>query len=260
MAPEEFYVGYLDKAPTGIAKRIRHAVVAALGIAWLVAVAIAILQSSFAAKTFEFGSEREFVGWLRTTPVPRIVVAAPGNSPEGAVLMSYPLGRAGSKHGADLLVADHDGRFVRLRGWLIYREDDTMIDVVPGSITAVEEPETPSRAAPGADENTATELGVHTLVGQIVDSKCYFGVMNPGSGKVHRACAVRCISSGTPPVFAVRDAEGRARHLLIVGEDGRALNREILHVVAEPVEVTGRVSRIDQLLVLWIEPNQIRRL
>jgi hypothetical protein len=28
-----------------------------------------------------------------------------------------------------------------------------------------------------------------TLTGEIVDSKCYLGVMNPGQGKVHRDCA-----------------------------------------------------------------------
>ena len=84
--------------------------------------------------------------------------------------------------------------------------------------------------------------------------------MNPGTGKVHRACAVRCISSGTPPVLAVRDRDGHAQHLLVVGGDGRAINREILDLVAEPVEVRGRISRIEGLLVLWVEPGDISKL
>jgi hypothetical protein len=35
-------------------------------------------------------------------------------------------------------------------------------------------------------------LGEFDLVGEIVDSKCYLGNMNPGNGKVRRDCAVRC--------------------------------------------------------------------
>ncbi len=80
------------------------------------------------------------------------------------------------------------------------------------------------------------------------------------AGKVHRACAVRCISSGTPPVLALRGDGGALQHLLIVGSDGRSIGLEILDRVAEEVEVRGRVTRIDQLLVLWVEPEQIRRL
>ena len=258
MSRDEFYIGYHERAPAGIAKRIRIAVLAAFAIAALVALSVALLQQPFAPKTFEFGSEREFVGWVRSAPVPRIVVTAPGEAPPGAALLSYPLTRAGTKHGAADLITAYEGRLVRLRGWLIYRGGDTMLDVVPGSIRAVDGAGEGSAEVSGGGEDD--DLGDHTLTGRIVDSKCYFGVMSPADGKVHRACAVRCISSGTPPILAVRDAEGRARHLLLVGADGRALNREILDLVAEDVEITGRVTRIDRLLVLWTEPGQIRRL
>ena len=46
-----------------------------------------------------------------------------------------------------------------------------------------------------------TDLDTFTLIGEIVDSKRYLGVMNPGNGKVHRDCAVRCLSGGIPPIF-----------------------------------------------------------
>jgi len=42
-------------------------------------------------------------------------------------------------------------------------------------------------------------------------------------GKVHRACAVRCLSGGVPPGLLVRDESGNAVTYLLVGEDGRAL-------------------------------------
>jgi hypothetical protein len=58
----------------------------------------------------------------------------------------------------------------------------------------------------------------------------------------------------------VRDpVRGRDAHLLLLGEDGRALGRELLPWVAEIVEVRGRVSREDGLLVLRAEPQRYRR-
>jgi hypothetical protein len=51
------------------------------------------------------------------------------------------------------------------------------------------------------------------LRGEIVDTKCYLGVMTPGEDKVHRGCAVRCISRGVPPAFLVRDASADSRIL-----------------------------------------------
>lgn len=250
MDRDEFYIGHHERAPNGVARHTRRAVVVALGVGVAVGVASAALQGPFAVKTFEFGREREFAGWLRREPFPRLVVAAPGEA--GAVLLSYPLTRAGTKRGAGDLLAGHDGSFVRLRGWLIYREGHTMIDVVPGSLRS-------AGGGPGGGASAVEDLGDHTLVGEIADGKCFFGVMNPATGKVHRACAIRCISSGSPPVLVVRDRAGEEGVLLLVGADGRPLNRELLDVVATPVEVTGRVSRLDQLLVLRAEPSSIRR-
>ena len=45
--------------------------------------------------------------------------------------------------------------------------------------------------------------------------KCYLGVINPGNGKVHRDCAVRCLSGGVTPVFATNDFNGRPTILVL---------------------------------------------
>ena len=92
------------------------------------------------------------------------------------------------------------------------------------------------------------ELGTVQLTGEIVDSKCYFGVMNPGNGKVHRDCAARCISGGVPPAFLVRDASGHAETLLLAN-----WKRELLNHIAEPVTIRGRLVRSDGRLSLYAE-------
>jgi len=71
-----------------------------------------------------------------------------------------------------------------------------MITLSGGSISALGD----------AQENQAVPKtwGEFDLVGEIVDSKCYFGNMNPGNGKVHRDCAVRCMSGGIPLPSSLR--------------------------------------------------------
>jgi hypothetical protein len=103
-------------------------------------------------------------------------------------------------------------------------------------------------------------LGEHTFIGEIVDSKCFLGVMNPGQLKPHRACAVRCISGGVPPVLLVRETNGTARYLVLVSRDGKPVNKQVLNIVAEPVGIRGELVRQGQMLVLRADPATYQRL
>jgi hypothetical protein len=250
---DEFYVGWDAAMPPSTRRFVRRAVATALAGAAAIAVAIAAAQAPFAASVFEYGDEREFVGTVRETPAPHLVVEGPACSEACAARSGWLLAHYGTKRGAADLVRGLDGRRVRLRGVLVYRADQTLLDVVAGSIEPMEST-TPARAAEVED------LGEQTLRGEVVDGKCHFGVMRPGSGRTHRDCAARCIASGAPPMLWVRDAvRDRDLHLLLVGADGRALGSELLPWVAEAVEVTGRVLRHDGLLVLHAEPSAYRR-
>src|SRR5262249_37671718 len=113
-----------------------------------------------------------------------------------------------------------------------------------------------SRASKGS---SFTDLGDAKLIGEIVDSKCYLGVMNPGERKVHRDCAARCISGGVPPMFVVRDSQGEIHTMLLASEDGHPLGRDVLPFVAEPVEISGRVFRSGETLVFRINASAARR-
>jgi hypothetical protein len=134
---------------------------------------------------------------------------------------------------------------------LIERGTAKMLQVEPDSIKFT------GAAAPGRRQRV--DLGSVTLTGEIVDTKCFLGVMNPGNGKVHRDCAARCISGGVPPAFLVRDASGESRVLLLVGGDGRQIGREVLDFVAEPITISGRLVRSGSTLALEAEPNKFRR-
>lgn len=244
----EFYIGYEARTPAQTARFLRNRVLVMLALGVGVAATLSAQRGPLPAKVFEFGVEREFIGWVREFPVPRLLVPDPG----GSEISSYLLTQGGTKFGGAGLSAGYDGAQVRVRGALIYRGDHTMLDLNPESLERIE-----GEAAP---VSTTEDLGDHRLLGEIVDSKCYFGVMNPATGKVHRACAARCISSGNPPIFVVNDPSGRTLQFLLVGPKGEGLHQEVLPYVAEPVAIEGRVTRIDHLLVLSAAPQSIERL
>jgi hypothetical protein len=104
------------------------------------------------------------------------------------------------------------------------------------------------------------ELGEVTVRGEIVDSKCYLGRMRPGGGRTHRACAQLCIAGDIPPVLVAHDASGRTAHYLLASRDDRSVSMDVLPFVAEPVEITGQLERVADLLILRIDPSTIQRL
>jgi len=98
-----------------------------------------------------------------------------------------------------------------------------------------------------------------TLTGEVVDSKCYFGVMNPAEGRAHRACAVQCLRGGVPAVFVARDRTGATTHLLVTGPNGEAINEALLPWTGEVVGASGEVVRQGQWLIWRIEPASLKR-
>ncbi len=258
-----FHVLYLPEDPPPLRRVTRRAALATVAVAWLVGLTLASAQRPFAPASFDFGVMRIFNGRLEEDPVPSLVMSTPrGDGPPHRLLLTSPF-----KWGAAAEIAGRDGEIVTLHGSLAWRDGRMLLEIAPGSIRSgspddgdgTGAPE-PVGAPPMAGTTAVVPLGEHTLRGEIVDSKCFLGVMNPGDLKVHRACAVRCIRGGIPPVLVVRDRRGVASTLLLVGSDGRLVNDDVLSMIAEPLEITGSVERHDDLLVLRADPETYRRL
>jgi len=66
-------------------------------------------------------------------------------------------------------------------------------------------------------------LGNKKIRGEIIDPKCFFGVMKPGSGKTHKSCAARCLSGGIPAVAYTAD------HIQLKGEISQMADWKIIH-------------------------------
>jgi hypothetical protein len=232
---------------------VRKVAVVLLLLALLMPLVLAVSQRMIGASVFEWGTHKSFSGILQTRPYPYLLVLRPGKADGLPRYSTYYL-VAPWKFGLDReAIAPLDGKSVTLKGTLIYRGNQTMIEVQPGTIQA-------TNSAATAALPPTMPLGRQTLVGEIVDSKCFLGVMNPGQLAPHRACAIRCISGGVPPVLLVRQKDGPAIYLLLVSADGKPVNKQVLEMVAEPLEITGEVERQGELLILRADPATYRKL
>ncbi len=249
---ENFYIGYSPKMSKSLARVVKTFV----GLVFTAAIGLVIIfwlgQKPFAKSVFEFGTVKDFTGTIQAKPIPFLLIENSQKSGELPTFSRLPLVAEG-KHGVGDEIKSLDGQKVSLKGTLIYRDDLQMIEVVGNSVEKVTQ-------TVAAIEEKPESLGTFTLQGEIVDSKCYLGVMNPGNSKPHRECAVACLRGGIPPLFIVKDTGGKVSELWLLSEQGEPVNSDILDFVAEPIEISGEVSRIGDQLFFKINPARIKRL
>lgn len=238
----EFFVGYQPAPPPGIQHFLRRIVAGLFAGSAMIVGVLLIGQQPFAMSTFEYGTVRHFTGDLSLDPHPRLRNATMLEEDGEQAARDYLLVAPG-KHGADELLAEYEGARVRLSAQRIYRDGMFMLEVVPDSVKRQGEP-----AAPRA---LLRELGELAVTGEIVDSKCYLGVMNPGAGKVHRDCAARCLSGGLPPIFV--STEGMK--YVLVDRMLQPFQRDALQpFIAERITIHGTVFQDDGQLLMAIDP------
>jgi len=131
-------------------------------------------------------------------------------------------------------MSDLDGRFVEATGLILRRDGRRMLELQSGAASIVADTRPAAPVAPIWSDEPAT------LRGRIVDPKCYMGAMKPGDGPQHRACAVRCIAGGVPPVL-ITDTDP-PRYVLLADHTGKpaAFTPGFLAFVADRVEIRGR--------------------
>src|ERR1041385_642192 len=137
---DEFYIGWEAKTAPGIGKTARKAVVVLLALALLAPVVLAVSQRMIGASVFEWGTHKAFSGILWAQPYPHLLVPRPGNADGLPRFSTYYL-VAPWKFGLDHeSIAPLDGKSVTLKGTLIYRGNQTMIETKPKWIQAAKSP------------------------------------------------------------------------------------------------------------------------
>lgn len=227
---KEFYIGWQARMAADLARRLRAAVIpAAVSIPLIIAM-IVWFQNPVDRGRYEFGVVKSFEGVIYETPIPRLRLEAADGTTVDHILVGA------GKFGVKTLIAGAHGHRVKFDGSLIVREPFRMIEMNrPETFTIVDQ-----GAAPSPDEDVSS-LGKGKFTGELVDTKCWSGVMRPATGKVHRACAIRCLSGGVPPGLLVRDGSGDGVVLMLAGPQGEALNYDI-QLAGTFIEVSGMLE------------------
>lgn len=249
---DEFYVSYIEDSLGSKTKRtLKRFVIGSLLLVILAALVFSFSQKPFKNSTFELTSATKITGVFHENPYPMLRVEVAKNTYKNILLLGF--GKSSANPFLEKLqneVKDLNGKVLSIEGNLIYYNGKTLIQITDDEkVTLVGKSisETPSKSV----------ISKMILQGEIIDPKCYFGVMKPGKGKIHRSCAVRCISGGIPPVLASTDNNNMSQYFLLTDLKGRPINKDVLPFIGQPSEIKGTVVKMEDWYLFKINIDDI---
>lgn len=250
-----FFVGWAEK-PAVSRRSFLGASLGLLALAGGAGIVLARAQQQPGNGSWNPDDERDWTGVLVREPYPMLRTLALDGTPRTAYLV------ASDKHGVQHRLGDAAEGPIIVRGSLIARDKNAMIAVSDDAGWL--RPATRDANSQDLGKLTAwaeEDLGPASYTGEILDSKCWFGAMQPGQGKPHKSCASLCIRGGLPAVFCPTGLCGSGASIpLLTSSDGQAHGLDILPLVADPVIATGRLVRIGDVTQFRVSLSNIRRL
>jgi DMSO/TMAO reductase YedYZ heme-binding membrane subunit/nitrite reductase/ring-hydroxylating ferredoxin subunit len=223
----DFFIGWQSNLAPALGRFVRGAVIPLAALVPTVVGVVVWFQHPVDRGLFEFGVEKQFEGVLYERPIPRLRLT----NAEGKQVDHVLVGAG--KFGPPAVIDGAHGHRVRFNGSLIIREPFHMIELNrPETFTVLDQDAKP------AAEPATSPLGEGRFIGELVDTKCYSGVMRPATGKVHRACAIRCLSGGVPPGLLVHDRNGDGVVFLLAGPGDEPLRYDV-QLAGTLIEVEG---------------------
>lgn len=261
MSNESFYIGWQERSPSDLSKHSRKVIAILVVVVLLAGLILAWLQRPFDSGVFEYGKPTRVKGIYQDFPVPSIRVMSKADAFGKDIHITMPLVGYG-KFGAEGIIRSlekkegilFNGKELELNGTFIFHDGKTLLQIDEFDTPLVSVKENNSRLI--LEE---MKLGSMKLTGEVLDPKCYFGVMKPGHGKPHRDCATRCIEGGISPVFFMRDEKGNVHYALLLDEHGMPVNKWIGEFVAEPISLEAEMTQYNDWLVLYIKKESIKR-
>jgi hypothetical protein len=165
---------------------------------------------------------------------------------DGRTIMMAGFGKSGVDIDPTL-----DGAAVKTSGYMVKRGALDMLLSSPDAFEITDRP-----AAPAKPES----LGRWRMSGEICDGKCFAGVMRPGAGIAHKACASFCVLGGVPPVLVTTAPLAGHSFLLIAGPGDEPLPFALLEAVGLQISLEGSVERVGDLLILHADPSSLKQL
>jgi hypothetical protein len=250
---DEFYVSYIDGSlGTKTKQTLKRFVIVSVLIIATASLLFSFSQKPFKNATFELLSETKIRGTFHENPYPMLRVQIAENTFKNILLVGF--GKSSVNPYLKNIIGetkDINGKTLTIEGNLIYYNGKTLMQITSDEKVSL------SKANPSNKMPLKNVISTMTLQGEIIDPKCYFGVMKPGKGKIHRSCAVRCISGGIPPVLATNDKNNITEYFLITDALGNAIHDDILPFIGKPSEITGIVEKMEDWFILKIDIDNI---
>jgi len=188
----------------------------------------------------------DFEGILVTKPYPLVRVPGKGTTPAFSVLLVDDW-----KFGVALDPKLRDGDPVHVQGYALRRGTVTVLQIAAPLRPASD----PVGALPAP-----RDTGEQAISGEIVDSKCWAGAMNPGDGKAHRGCGSLCLLGGIPALFITRGNDKAASWFVLADAAGNPLDEAIRAHVGELQTLRGHVFDATDLHELRLDQASTDRL
>lgn len=244
MSEKPFFIGWEDKPASAPVSHSKSRAIILLVIALGLAGVVAALQQGFTSPAKWDFTETTFDGILLAEPYPTLI--------SGGEVYYLVLQNKQAVSVTD--ATPFHLSTVNIVGTLIEDPDQPVAMIAVKNAEAIS---STGNAVPNPLQLASAPESV-TLRGEIVDSKCAFGAMNPAVFKPHRACAIACLSGDIPPVLVVRhDGGASATHYLLLDADGKPMKETAIKYAALPVEVSGQVTRVGNWNILRATPDSI---
>lgn len=247
-----FFVGYLP-TPQALARFYQPLVLVLVVGCAMLGYWLGAQQKPGAPAVWAVGAATTMSGVLQVDPYPVLHRVHPEDP---ARIESVLLVRQG-KFAATGLARELDGKAVDVTGARISRGGWTMLEVSSGGSFA---------PAAGIEIKSITDrlgtefLGKIVLAGEIVDSKCFLGVMKPGAGAIHKSCAEVCLLGGIPSMLVAKASDDRKYGYILVRPDGSPASALTAKLAGEAVRITGELERRGDLLYLRMAENGLERI
>ena len=254
----EFYIGWKNEIPKESKSLLKKILIPLFVFIPILFFVIVLLQKPFNNHFFEFGQTSEITGTYFHSPFPMLIaddqMIKEGLSKDILLVGYGKFGAAGTMKSIQEKSGDLNGKKITLQGTLTYGDGKTLLELTQegASLVKIE-----NQSVANSPLNTPTAISVQ---GEIIDPKCYFGVMKPGEGKVHKSCAIRCISGGIPPVLRheTGDTKTPYHYYLLVDQKGNDINKNILPFVAEQVSISGMTNSFSSWDILYIDVDDLK--
>ena len=232
---EDFFVGWADRVPLRQGGFLARVGLGFLAVMLLMALGLARTMDDAGGGAGEWGAgEQTLRGVVTSSPYALLHLPPDAAHPKGHVVMLTMTGKY------PVVVPDElDGKGIEAKGWLIRRGSMDMLQMTAEPVAAVVE------TAPVAVE----KLGRWRITGEVCDGQCYVGLMRPGTGIAHRACANFCLMSGVPPVFVSTAPVAGTSFLVLADAAGGPVGDAMYDYVGLRVRLDGEVERRGDVLV-----------